>query len=67
MPNLHESVVYCKTCDHYVAVIEVSPCAECGKPICPGCAKPTKDPDLSVCSSYPCGTALHRRLKKEAA
>jgi hypothetical protein len=66
MPNLHESVTSCERCDHYVAVIEVFPCAQCGKPMCPGCAQPTNDPDLSVCSHL-CGAKFSKRLKNEAA
>ena len=66
MTRLHESVTYCPACDHHVAAIEVSHCDECNAPICPGCAKPTKDPDLSVCSHI-CGARLAKRLKEEAA
>lgn len=66
MPKLHESVTYRRTCDRYVAILEVSSCEECGAPICPDCTKPTKDPHLGVCS-YACAAKLNQGLKEEAA
>jgi hypothetical protein len=58
--------VYCKTCDHYVAQMETQPCEQCGATMCPGCALPTNDPDLSVCSHL-CHAKFSKRLKNEAA
>jgi len=66
VPRLHDSVIYCDRCDHYVAAIEISRCEECGAPICPDCTKPTKDPALNACS-YACAAKLNKRFKKEAA
>lgn len=66
MPNLHDSVTHCEKCDHYVAVMEVFPCGECTRPVCPGCAKPTTDPNVSVCSHL-CGATFAKRMKEEAA
>jgi hypothetical protein len=50
MPRLHDSVTYCERCDHYVAALEVTACAECDKPVCPDCGHPCTDQDLQVCS-----------------
>jgi hypothetical protein len=66
MPRLHDSVTYCEACDHYVAQIEITRCEECGAPVCPDCALPTTDPDLSVCSRS-CQFAFRSRAKQEAA
>lgn len=63
--TIHESVTYCRKCDHYVAEIETQPCDECGSTICPGCAKPTKDPDLNACS-HVCAAAINKRMKEVA-
>ena len=64
MPALHESVVLCRKCDWYVAEAETMPCAECGKPICPGCALPTSRPQSSVCSLL-CGSDFERHLQDQ--
>ena len=50
MPMLHDSVTFCPTCDHYVAVCETSRCAECDAPTCPTCTYSTRDRSLTVCS-----------------
>jgi hypothetical protein len=64
MPALHDSVTYCEPCDWYIAVIEVWSCFECDKPICPGCAIATSDPDASVCT-FACLHAYHKRIREQ--
>ncbi len=69
MPRLHDSVAYCDAgCDQIVATIELTTCANdgCRKQICPDCAKPTRDPDLSACSHW-CAAVVNKRMKEEAA
>jgi hypothetical protein len=66
MPATHDSVIYCQRCDWYVATIETSACKRCGRPVCPGCAKPTSDKDLTVCSDR-CQAIFNRRIQGAAA
>jgi predicted nucleic acid-binding Zn ribbon protein len=61
----HDSVTYCDRCDWLVAVIETSRCEECHAPICVGCAKPTNDPNLLVCS-YRCQSIFNKGLDEES-
>ena len=65
MPNLHDSVTSCLRCDWLVAVIETSPCEECGKMVCPGCRLHiASDPNIFVCSPR-CGAKQDLKAHRE--
>lgn len=64
MSNIHESVGYCKRCDHYIARDLIERCQECHKHFCTDCGIATNDPDLSCCSRE-CAEAFNRRIRQE--
>lgn len=64
MPALHDSVTYCRPCDLYVAMIEISHCFECGDPICPACALATDNPNAQTCSPK-CRAIANAQIRKQ--